>query len=91
MGFCKRLARFRSLAVATATEIVDFLSTDPTPGEILGFHVSEQAQARVRRLLALNETGLLGESEQLELDELQRIEHVVVRLKARAAKRSQRF
>jgi hypothetical protein len=51
--------------------------------------VSEQAQARLQRLLALNAGGMLGEEEQLELDELQRIEHVLVMLKAQVAQQLQ--
>jgi hypothetical protein len=80
------LIGFRTQATATATEVVRFLATGPSPQDILDYHVSEGAQARLRRLLALNEAGLLGEAEQRELDELQRIEHTVILLKARAAK-----
>lgn len=84
------LIGYRTPAAATATEVVDFLATKPSLDDIAVFHVSEQAQARVRRLLALNEAGLLGEIEQRELDELQRIEHAVILLKAQvAAQRSQ--
>jgi hypothetical protein len=79
------LEGFQTLAAATASEVVRFLSTEPTPQEILDYHVSEQAQARLQRLLALNEAGLLGEVEQQELDELQRIEHIVILLKTQAA------
>jgi hypothetical protein len=52
----------------------------------LTFHVSERAQARLQRLLALNEAGLLGEDEQRELDELEQIEHIMVMLKAQLGK-----
>lgn len=84
------LAGFQTLAAATASEVVRFLSTKPSPHEILNYHVSEQAQARLQRLLALNEAGLLGEAEQQELDELQRIEHIVILLKAQAAAQGRR-
>src|SRR5712691_1717511 len=76
------LVGFKTVAAATATEAIQFLSQDPTPREVLAYHVSERAQARLQRLLALNTAGMLGEDEQLELDELQRIEHVLIMLKA---------
>jgi hypothetical protein len=79
------LVGFQTVAAATATEVVQFLSQEPTPKEILDYHVSERAQARLQRLLALNAAGLLGEAEQAELDELQHIEHIVIMLKARIA------
>ena len=74
--------------VATATEVIQFLASDPAPHEVLAYHASERSQARLQRLLALNEAGLLGEDEQRELDEMQRIEHIVIMLKAQSAKRA---
>jgi hypothetical protein len=75
------LAGFGTPAAATASEVTDFLFNNPSPDEVLDFHVSESAQLRLRRLLALNEAGTLSDSERLELDELQRLEHVIVKLK----------
>lgn len=77
---------FKTLATATATEVIEFLSSAPKPQDVLTFHVSERAQARLQRLLALNEAGLLGEDEQRELDELEQIEHIMVMLKAQLGK-----
>jgi hypothetical protein len=79
------LVGFKTVAAATATEVIEFLSQDPTPQDILDYHVSERAQTRLQRLLTLNAAGMLGETEQLELDELQRIEHIVIILKAQVA------
>jgi hypothetical protein len=79
------LVGFQTQAAATETEVIQFLSTEPSPQEIRDYHVSEQAQSRLRRLLALNAAGLLGEAEQRELDELQRVEHIIILLKAQAA------
>ena len=81
------LARLTTPAVSTANEIIDFLLRNPTPAEMLGYHVSDRAQARVQRLLALAAAGLLDDAEQQELDELQRIEHVLVMGKAQIAAR----
>ncbi len=72
------LVGFKTLATETATEIIRFLSTKPSPQEVIDYHVSKRAQTRLRRLLALNEAGGLGEIELLELDELQQIEHIMV-------------
>ena len=83
------LIGFKTLATATATEVMSFLAQDPTPHELLSYHVSEHAQARLQRLLALNTAGLLGEEEQRELDELQRIEHIIILLKAHVASQRQ--
>lgn len=80
------LIGFKTKATAVATEVIEFLASSPNPQDILSFHLSKQAQARLRRLLALNEAGLLGEDENLELDELERIEHVMIMLKAQVAK-----
>ena len=79
------LVGFRTLATETASEIVEFLLTGPSPQDVLDYEVSERGQSRLRRLLALNRAGELGEGEQLELDELEQVEHIMVMLKAQLA------
>ncbi len=79
------LIRCQTAATATASEIIDFLSENPTPTTVLAYHVSEETQARVERLLALNEVGLLSAEEQLELDEREQIEHILIMLKTQIA------
>ncbi|HXU31421.1 MAG TPA: hypothetical protein VN851_12655 [Thermoanaerobaculia bacterium] len=79
------LVGFQTAASATATEVIQFLSGDPSPKEILAYHASERTQERTRRLLALNQAGLLSVEEQRKLDELEKIEHLVRLLKAQAA------
>ena len=79
------LIRFKTVATATASDVIEFLSKNPSPQEVVNYHASEQAQARLQRLLALNEASMLSEAEQLELDELQQLEHVIIMLKARTA------
>lgn len=79
------LVGFRTSAAATATEVIRFLSGDPSPREVLAYHASEETQERTRRLLALNQAGLLSEEEELKLDELEKIEHIMRLLKARTA------
>jgi hypothetical protein len=79
------LVGLKTPATETATEIIQFLSTNPSSQEVLVYHVSNRAQKRLQRLLALNEAGVLGEMEQLELDELQQIEHIMIILKTQIA------
>jgi predicted amidohydrolase len=77
------LAGFKTQAVQTVSEIIAFLSTGPTPAEVAAYTVSERSQQRLRRLLTLNEAGLLSLEEQAELDEIEQIEHIMTMLKAR--------
>jgi hypothetical protein len=84
------LVGFKTLAIETATEIIQFFATNPSPQQVLDYHVSERGQARMQRLLTLNAAGLLGEDEQRELDELQKIEHTIIKLKAQLANQLQR-
>jgi hypothetical protein len=78
------LVGFKTQAVQTASEIVEFLAKGPSSNEVMSYHVSDRAQERLRRLLAINEAGLASEEEQAELDEIDRIEHIMVLLKAQA-------
>ena len=78
------------MASATAAEVIEFLSQSPTPQGVLNYHISEHSQLRLQRLFTLNAAGMLGESEQQELDELQRIEHILILLKAQSAEQLQR-
>jgi hypothetical protein len=83
------LIGFKTLATATATEIIQFLSTNTEPQDLLEYHVSYESQQQLQRLLALNEAGMLSQTEQLELDELQQIEHIIIMLKAQVAEKLQ--
>jgi len=77
-------AGFKTPAAATVSEIIGFLSQNPSPEDLISFHVSEPVQFRLHRLLVLNNAGCLSEAEQSELDELQYLEHFVIMLKAEA-------
>jgi len=81
------LAGFRTLAVITATEIIEFLSQNPTPQNIMEYHVSERAQSRLQKLLTLNQAGLVSSQEMSELDEIEKIEHIMIMLKAQATQK----
>lgn len=84
------LVGFKTLATQTASEIIAFLSTNPTPQEVLDYHASERSQKRLQQLLTLHKAGLLGETEQLELDELEKIEHILIMLKTQVAAQLQK-
>src|SRR4029450_235662 len=64
----------KTVAAATATEVLEFLAQNPTPEEVLAYHASERAQTRLQRLLALNAAGLLGEHGRQHVDDTHPIE-----------------
>ncbi len=78
------LAGFKTPVAHTVAELIDFLSKGPTPKQVGSYEVSERAQKRIQRLLALNESGLLSKDEQAELDESELFDHLVTLLKAQA-------
>lgn len=82
------LAGFRTPAAQTVSELIGFLSKGPTPKQVTSYKVSQRSQQRLRRLLALNESSLLSEEEQAELEELETLEHHVMLLKIRAREQS---
>ena len=63
-------------------EILDFLASQPTPDEIVAFRPTPAMQQRLATLLERSHAGQLLPAEQAELDEFERIEHVLVLLKA---------
>ena len=82
------LVGFKTSAVQTASEIIDFLATSPAPNDVLGYHVSDRAQERLGRLLAINAAGLASAEEQTELDEIGQIDHIIIMLKAQAQEKA---
>ena len=82
------LAGFRTPTAQTVAEVIDFLAKGPAPKQVAAYKVSARAQMRLRRLLALNVSGLLSEDEQGELDEIETLEHLMVLLKTQAREQS---
>jgi multidrug resistance efflux pump len=82
------LAGFKTPAAQTVAEAVEFLSKDPTRGQVVSYRASARAQKRLKRLLTLNESGLPSREEQDELDELETLDHLLVMLKAQAREKS---
>jgi hypothetical protein len=79
------LVDFETPAVITATEIIEFLSGNPSMQAVFHYHVSQRAQERLRHLLALNAAGRLSLDVERELDEIEKIEHIMIMLKAHLA------
>ena len=71
------LVGFKTPAAQAVAELVGFLS-------VAAYQVTGRSQQRLRRLLALNQSGLLAPEEQAELDELEIFEHFVTLLKVQA-------
>ncbi len=66
------------------TEMVDFLSSHPTTGQILAFKISARAQSRLAELLDKNREAGLSEAENAELDWYEYVNEIMTRLKAQA-------
>jgi hypothetical protein len=62
--------------------ILDFLASQPTPEQILAFRPTLEMQERLKTLLVRSKAGELTPTEQRELDEYERIEHLIIMLKA---------
>lgn len=62
--------------------IIDFLASQPTPEQILDFRPTSTMQERLKILLIRNQSGDLTAIEQQELDEYEKIEHLIIMLKA---------
>lgn len=71
-------------------EFFEFLVSSPTPEQIVAFHASEATQERARELLAANRENRLTPDEQAELDEFERVSHLVRMLKIYALERLQK-
>ncbi len=68
-------------------EVLEFLTSTPTPQQIIAFRPSEATQTRINALLEANRDGHLTNEERAELDEFEQIEHLMRRLKIRAQAR----
>lgn len=76
------LLTLKTPAAQSASELIEFLGSNPTSQAVLEYHGSEQTQKRIQQLLELNHVGLISEADARELDEHLLLEHLVVMLKA---------
>ena len=61
-------------------EVLDFLTSEPTPEQIIAFRPSQATHERIHLLLEANRNGTLTTEEQAELDEFEQIENLMRRL-----------
>ena len=64
--------------------ILDFLASQPTMEQIAAFGPTPEMTERLQTLLARQAAGDITPAEMAELDEYERIEHVMIMLKAGA-------
>ncbi len=62
--------------------ILNFIASNPTPEQIAAFRPTPEMIERLQTLLLRSKAGSLTPTEQAELDEYERIEHLVIMLKA---------
>ena len=63
--------------------IVDFLASNPSPEDLAAFGPTPEMQERLQTLLHRSRSDNLTAVEQAELDEYERIEHLMVLIKSR--------
>ena len=63
-------------------EIIDFLTSGPTPEQIIDFKISESAQKRLEDLLDKNREAELTREERAEMDQYLQFSHAMILLKA---------
>ena len=62
--------------------VLDFLVGQPTSEEITAFRPTPEMQERLQTLLSREKAGNLSAIEQKELDEYEKIEHLIVMVKS---------
>lgn len=68
-------------------EFIDFITSLPALQEIIDYSISAMAQARVSELLSANRERRLTDAEVNELDDYERLEHMIRRAKMHAFER----
>lgn len=68
-------------------EIIDFLTSTPTPAEVMAYQPSATLQQRAEELLEKSKAGELAEPDQKELEYFMVIEHLMRMAKIRARRR----
>jgi hypothetical protein len=62
--------------------VLDFLAGRPTPAQLATFGPSPEMSERVRLLLERESVGEITPAEKAELDEYERLEHLIILIKA---------
>jgi hypothetical protein len=71
-----------ALPAAVYQHIVAFLASNPSPAAIAACTPTQEMQDRLRLLIERSHAGVLTATETRELDEYERIEHLMVLMKA---------
>ena len=71
-----------TLSAQAYRHICDFLASQPTPGQIAAFRPTPEMQHRLAYLLDQNSNGSITPEQSQELDEYERIELLIILLKA---------
>ncbi|MFL6254986.1 MAG: hypothetical protein ACJ74T_08175 [Pyrinomonadaceae bacterium] len=64
--------------------VLDFLASRPTPEQVAAFGPTQEMVARLRVLVGRESSGELTPAEKAELDEYERLEHLMVMIKSGA-------
>ena len=73
-----------STAFPVFDEMIDFLASGPTPQQIIEYRVPARLQKRLEKLLENNREKGLAMPEAVEVNAFRQVNHVLIRLKARA-------
>lgn len=73
-------------AKEAATDLINFLSQNPSPQKVLNYFVSDKLQRRLSDLLDMSREGEATENHQREMDEWDKLEHISILMKAKAGK-----
>src|ERR1700724_3855891 len=76
-----QVARHPTLPAHVYRYVLDFIATDPTSEEIAVFSPTPEMIERLKTLLAREIDGNITPREKAELDEYERLEHLVVMIK----------
>jgi hypothetical protein len=68
-------------------EIIDFFASGPSPLAVVEFEPTDEAQERLRELMARGEDVALSDEERAELRHFLELEHLMRLAKARARER----
>jgi hypothetical protein len=71
-----------AVPAAIYRNIIDFILSNPTSQQIANFRPTPMMRERLALLLDRNQANQLTPLEQAELDEFERIEHLIIMLKA---------
>ncbi len=65
-------------------EIIGFLTSSPTPEQLVAFKISEATQERLEDMLYKHREEALTPDERAELETYRQLNRLIIRLKARA-------